>query len=122
MPEHELVGEVIKDLEAQVSLHAILGYTNPQTIRVNGRIGRVQLIVLIDSGSTHNFLRRYVVKRTDLEVKKDVCLDISIANGEHVPCLGRCKGVNMKLQGLKLEKTSMCLTWGFVRPFWRPRG
>lgn len=83
-------------MEAQVSLHAILGSATPQTMRVKGWIGKVPLTVLIDSGSTQNFLSPYIAKRAGLDIKKDVRMDVSIANGDHIPCMGRCEGVKMK--------------------------
>jgi hypothetical protein len=40
----------------EISLQAITGSAHPKTMRVLGRINGQQLVILIDSGSTHNFL------------------------------------------------------------------
>ncbi|KAL4184690.1 hypothetical protein AMTRI_Chr10g2390 [Amborella trichopoda] len=39
-----------------ISLHAISGIRAPETMRVTGHLGRVDATILIDSGSTHNFI------------------------------------------------------------------
>ena len=40
----------------EVFLHALKGLTNSKIIKVEGRIPDCKLMVLIDSGSTYNFL------------------------------------------------------------------
>jgi hypothetical protein len=46
----------------QISLHALMGHTIPQTLRVMGHINQSPIAILIDSGSTHNFLQHRVAK------------------------------------------------------------
>jgi hypothetical protein len=40
----------------EISFHALAGTAHPQTFRVTGKVGNKELIVLIDGGSTHNFI------------------------------------------------------------------
>jgi hypothetical protein len=40
----------------EISFHALAGTTHPQTFRVIGRVGNRDLSMLIDGGSTHNFI------------------------------------------------------------------
>jgi hypothetical protein len=42
---------------AQISFHALMGHTIPQTLRVMGHIQQSPIAVLVDSGSTRNFLQ-----------------------------------------------------------------
>ncbi|MCI14051.1 retrotransposon-derived protein PEG10-like [Trifolium medium] len=51
---------------AQISLHALMGHSIPQTLRVLGQICNNPVGVLIDSGSTHNFVQDRVVKQLGL--------------------------------------------------------
>eukprot|EP00253_Pinus_taeda_P023907 PITA_23907 len=39
-----------------ISCNALAGITTPQTIKIEGQIKKKKVIVLIDSGSTHNFI------------------------------------------------------------------
>lgn len=42
---------------AQISLHALMGHPIPQTLRVLGLIAKQPIAVLIDGGSTNNFIQ-----------------------------------------------------------------
>ncbi|KAL5848937.1 hypothetical protein ACOSQ4_006950 [Xanthoceras sorbifolium] len=60
----ELVEETLESLANQqrqeelpeISFHAITGTTHPQTIRLQGRMKGKEVIMLVDGGSTHNFV------------------------------------------------------------------
>lgn len=51
---------------SQISLHALMGHTVPQSLRVIGRINKNPVIILIDSGSTRNFFQDRVAKQLGL--------------------------------------------------------
>ena len=46
----------------EISLHAMEGRSRPQTLRVQGHLQNSPVSVLIDSGSTHNFVQAQVAK------------------------------------------------------------
>ncbi|OMO89726.1 hypothetical protein CCACVL1_07670 [Corchorus capsularis] len=50
-------------LEPVLSFNSLLGTSGPQTMRIIDRIKGQKVIVLIDSGSSHNFMDARVVKR-----------------------------------------------------------
>ena len=51
-----------EDQQPIISLHAILGTGDSQTMRLQGKIKNTQLIILVDSGSTHNFMDYALVR------------------------------------------------------------
>ena len=46
----------LKGSVAEITLYALLGSPSPRTIRVLARIKQQEMVILIDSGNTHNFL------------------------------------------------------------------
>lgn len=52
----------------KISLYALTGESEPQTIRVRGQVAGSVLSVLIDSGSKHNFVQMAVARRLKLPV------------------------------------------------------
>lgn len=60
--EEEEEGLEAVEADPEISLHALAGSLNPKTIRVVGRVGGQNVVILIDSRSTHNFLNLSIVK------------------------------------------------------------
>jgi hypothetical protein len=44
--------------EPRISLHALSGFSTPQTLKMIGYIKHHNMIVLIERGNTHNFIHR----------------------------------------------------------------
>ena len=86
-------GEVVPG----ISLHAIIGSLHPKTMRVLGSIGGQKVVVLIDSGSTHNFVDSLVCKRAHLVIQKEKHIRVRVANGELVVSEGHCLQVSVQL-------------------------
>lgn len=54
----------------EISFHATAGTNHPQTIRVSGKLKNKEVTVLIDGGSTHNFIDQAIVSKHGLPIKK----------------------------------------------------
>ncbi|XP_072066694.1 uncharacterized protein [Arachis hypogaea] len=52
----------------QISLNAFEGEFYPETLRVKGTHANKQLLILIDGGSTHNFIKRSIAKKLNLSL------------------------------------------------------
>ncbi|GJR93699.1 reverse transcriptase domain-containing protein [Tanacetum coccineum] len=87
------------DSLAEISFHAISGSINPQTIRLPGKIKNKEVVVLIDGGSTHNFIDQALVDRFSLVVETDTPFKVVIGNREHVTCTGRVRNLTIVIQG-----------------------
>jgi len=49
-------GEVV-----ELSISSVVGLTPPQTMKIKGEIGGREVVVLIDSGASHNFIASKLV-------------------------------------------------------------
>ncbi|GAV84263.1 RVP_2 domain-containing protein [Cephalotus follicularis] len=85
--------------QPKLSLHALTGAMGQQTMQVVGMIGRRPMQVLIDSGSTHNFLSVGLAHKLGLLVEDMPIVSVRVANGEQLPCSKVIKKFTLKMQG-----------------------
>ncbi|GJZ00414.1 retrotransposon-related protein [Tanacetum coccineum] len=77
--EDELVELVNDELIPQISLNALSGVGSFQTLRVIGLVaGQHELYILVDFGSTHNFLDLHVAKRLGCNTRSTYPLSVSV--------------------------------------------
>jgi hypothetical protein len=103
--------ETINDLLA-VTIHALAGYSNPQTMRASGYIKRQPVIVLIDTSSTNNFLDENVSKRLSLSVETCDKFEVKLADGRTLTCESKCSKVKLLMQNQELQADFYLLPLG----------
>jgi len=81
-----------------ISLHASSGISAPATFRIYGFIGPNRLTVLIDSGSTHNFIQPWVAKYLSLPLHDTPLLRIMVDNSSILKCHQRSDAISLSLQ------------------------
>lgn len=54
--------EEVVAMVAQVSLNSVVGLASPRTMKLRGSIAGAEVVVLIDSGATHNFISEQLVR------------------------------------------------------------
>lgn len=82
-------GEVQEpELEPEVTLHALTGWITPRTTRMTATMGSHEVMVLIDSGSTHNFISDHLASTLRLLVVPTEPFIVRVANGEQLKCQG----------------------------------
>ncbi|XP_077232412.1 uncharacterized protein LOC143869736 [Tasmannia lanceolata] len=81
-------------------------------MRVTGTLSRLPLVILIDSGSTHNFLDATIVKRAGLKISNIGKIDVVVANGEKLSSLGMCSRVQINIQDKKITTDFYVLSLG----------
>jgi len=52
------------NVEPQISMHALISILTLQTLKLIRYIKNHKVIILIDSGSTHNFIHQWIVQET----------------------------------------------------------
>jgi hypothetical protein len=56
------------EVESVISLNALTGFSSPQTLKLIGYIKQRKVIILIDSGNTHNFIHRLISQKTNFYI------------------------------------------------------
>lgn len=77
-------------------------------MRVKGNIKKQQVVILIDSGHTRNFIDSRAAKRVGTIVYKYGNLNVMVANGEKLISARCYKKVDISIQGLHMS-TDCCL-------------
>ncbi|XP_039834338.1 uncharacterized protein LOC120695086 [Panicum virgatum] len=72
----------------QISLLAIAGVRTRDTMQLNIQLGRITVIALLDSGSTHNFVSQAAARHTGLCFIPRTDLAVTVTNGDRVRCPG----------------------------------
>jgi hypothetical protein len=72
-----------------ISCHALAGISTPQTLKIEGYIKKKKVIVLIDSGSTHNSIHYKLAKALNCFIYPASEFQVMIANGGTINCLGK---------------------------------
>lgn len=87
---------------AEVSLNSVSGLTPPYTMKVKGEMGGMEVVVLIDSGATHNFVSTKLIKKLGVEASVTNAVKVKLGNGMMVTSWGTCKGIMLNLPELQI--------------------
>lgn len=98
----------------QVSLSAMTCISQPQTLKLKGHINKNNVVVLIDSGSTHNFLDATVAKRLNIFSIPLPNMKVMVANGKKIEKVGKCHKVKLQIQDFNLESSFFTVPLGGV--------
>jgi hypothetical protein len=85
------------EVEPVMSLNALIGFSTPQILKLIGYIKHRKVIILVDSGSTHNFIHRYISQETHCYIHAVNNFQIMISNGGSMKCGGRCENVHLQI-------------------------
>ena len=86
--------------DPKITFYALTGWTAPQTMRVKAKIGPYEIIVLIDSGSTHNFISTRLANLLKLPIIPTAAFPVKVANGEKLACQGKFEKIQILIQDI----------------------
>ena len=87
-----IIGDGSGTLHA-ISMQALVGTEGHYTMRMIGKINNQSLVILVDSGSTHNFMDQNTAKRVNCGVQMIQGLKVTVANGDILKTQEFCQGV-----------------------------
>nr|TKS08041.1 hypothetical protein D5086_0000106910 [Populus alba] len=105
LPEDEVIEEEVSSREVtpHISLDALEGTVGLNTMKVNGKMVKTNVCILIDSGSTHNFLNTTIVNKLQFQLTPIKPMTVQAANGDKMVCKFMCKGLRWKMQGISFQ-------------------
>ncbi|GJT60682.1 ty3-gypsy retrotransposon protein [Tanacetum coccineum] len=84
-------------------LNSLVGHGSPRSLQLWGTLGTGPVHILIDNGSTHNFIQPGVVERMKLPVTNTKRFKVYIGSGETLLCENICGQVSIEMQGLCMK-------------------
>ncbi|XP_077219649.1 uncharacterized protein LOC143853808 [Tasmannia lanceolata] len=85
------------DNSAEICFHAMVGQLNPRTIRVIGVSTHTSLHILIDRGSTHNFVQEKVAQSLHWPIMPTTPFKVLIGNGDSLLCTHLCSNAHISI-------------------------
>ncbi|XP_027364265.1 uncharacterized protein LOC113871373 [Abrus precatorius] len=84
---------------AQISFNALSGLPAPEALRLLGLISKKQVTILVDGGSTHNFIQARVAKFLNLPMQPTPTLKVMVGNGSVIECHQFFPAIPVSIQG-----------------------
>lgn len=98
--------------EAEISVHAMADVRGPRTVKLNSWIKGKRVAILIDNGSTHNFLNQEIARKLHLDAEQIDPFFVKVASGEKLLCDTIYKNVPIKMQGVMIYTDLFALSLG----------
>ena len=97
-----------------MSCNELVGITTPQTLKIEGHIKKKMVIVLIDSGSSHNFIHCKVAKRLNFFLYPAPKCQVMVANGGTINCSRKCHNIKLTMGKYVLNIPMLSIPMGGV--------
>ncbi|XP_031490447.1 uncharacterized protein LOC116257642 [Nymphaea colorata] len=70
----------------------------PNSMRIEGTVGGVRVMVLVDTSATHNFISRPVAISSSCKLKAYPPFEVMVGDGARIPCREVCEDVSIRIQ------------------------
>ena len=97
-----------------ISCNALARITTPQTLKIEGYIKKKNVIVLIDSGSTHNFIHCKVAKELNCFLYPPPECQVMVANGGTINCSGKFHNIELTMGEYVFNSPMLSIPMGGV--------
>ena len=88
--------------------------TSPQTLKIEGHIKKKKVIVLIDSGSTHNFIHCKVAKELNCFLYPTLEYQVMVENAGTINCSRKCRNIKLTMGEYVLNSPMLYIPMGGV--------
>lgn len=95
-----------------ISVHALTGIPRHKTMIVGGVISHKRVNILMDSGSTHNFLNESWVAKNGHKMETLASLTVSFTDGRLIPIKGIIRKLDWKIHDMKFQDNIFVMKLG----------
>jgi len=86
-----------EEMNPTIYCNALARITTPQTIKIEGHIKKKKVIVLIDSGSTHNFIHCKIAKELNFFLYPALECQVMVASAGTINLHGKCHNIKLSM-------------------------
>ncbi|KZV21493.1 peroxidase 64, partial [Dorcoceras hygrometricum] len=98
----------------ELPLFSISGMTQPQTMKLRGKVQNAEAVAMIDSGASHNFVSRKLIEKLGTRIDEEVQFGVCLGDGTKVQCQGICKELEIQMGTYKAVITGHLFELGGV--------
>jgi hypothetical protein len=91
------------EVEPLILLNDLSSFSAPQTLKLIGYFKHRKVIILFDSGNTHNFIHRCLSQEINFYICAVNIFQIMISNGGSMKCGGHCENVRLQIGQYNLK-------------------
>ncbi|XP_062113017.1 uncharacterized protein LOC133824158 [Humulus lupulus] len=108
----DTVDEQLENKVVEVFLNSVVGLTSPKTLKLDGHIGTQSVIVLIDSGATHNFISNVLIHKLGLPITTTASYGMVLGMRKATQTQGICRGIGVTIEGIEIVEDFLPLDLG----------
>ena len=112
MTSKEMEEATSEEITPTISCHALARISTPKTLKIKGYIKKKKVIVLIDSGITHNFIHYKLAKVLNWFVYPTLEFQVIIADGGIINCSGKLHNINLAMGEYVLNSPMIAIPMG----------
>jgi hypothetical protein len=111
--EHETADSTtVEEVTTDAMANALVGIRTAKSMVVPVLIKGERFLALLDTGSTHNFLRSDTMQCLGLATSGGEQLRVTVANGDRLPCASIARNVPIVIGGAVFSVTCACINLG----------
>ena len=99
---------------AEISMNSVVGLSSPRTMKLKGRMGKEEVVILIDSGASHNFVSEKLMRKMGVTLTETASYEVLVAGGVRVRGKGVVEGIDLQVQGYTIKTSYLPLELGIA--------
>ena len=99
-------------MDPTIYCNALAWITTPQTLKIEGHIKKKKVIVLIDSGSTHNFIHCEIAKELNWFLYPTPECQVMVSNGGTINFSRKCHNIKLSMGEYVLTSPMLSIPMG----------